>query len=340
MGDARIAVLGAGANGASIGADLFEAGHDVTLIEQWPAHVERMRTVGLTIVTEGEERTVRPRAIHLCEVAEERAPFDVVLMLMKAYDARWAAQLIAPLLAESGVMAGVQNGMTTPAVRDAVGAERTVGTVIECSATMFEPGLVHRHTGRESAWFATGLVEGGDPARESVVTELLSAAGRVEHFEDIESAKWMKLVSNATLLVSSAILNLPMLDAMHLTGYRELMIELGDEALRVGAALGHATLPIFGLSEQQVRDPSRVVANMTDQLFAGFVRPGATTTVLQDWQRGRRSEAEDLNGHVVLMADRVGIEVPANRRVLELARRIERGEVRPDPALLGEMRVG
>ncbi|QBE49075.1 2-dehydropantoate 2-reductase [Leucobacter triazinivorans] len=339
MGNARIAVLGAGANGASIGADLLDAGHDVTLIEQWPAHVERMREAGLTVVSEGEARTVRPRAIHLCEVAEEREPFDAVLMLMKAYDAKWSAQLIAPHLAEDGVMAGVQNGMTTGAVRDAIGAERTVGAVIECSATMFEPGLVYRHTGRESAWFATGLLEGGDPARESVVAELLSAAGRVEHFEDIESAKWMKLVSNATLLVSSAILNLPMLDAMRLTGYRELMIELGEEALRVGTALGYATLPIFGLAVEEVRDPARVVENMTDKLFAGFVRPGATTTVLQDWQRGRRSEADDLNGLVVREAERLGLDAPANRRVLEFARRIERGVLRPDPMHLADMRA-
>jgi 2-dehydropantoate 2-reductase len=39
----RIAVLGAGANGASIGADLTKAGHDVVLIDQWPARVEAMR---------------------------------------------------------------------------------------------------------------------------------------------------------------------------------------------------------------------------------------------------------------------------------------------------------
>ena len=39
----KIAVLGAGANGASIGADLTRAGEDVLLIEQWPAHVEAMR---------------------------------------------------------------------------------------------------------------------------------------------------------------------------------------------------------------------------------------------------------------------------------------------------------
>jgi 2-dehydropantoate 2-reductase len=45
----RIAIVGAGANGASIGADLAFAGEDVTFIEQWPEHVEAMRSRGVTI---------------------------------------------------------------------------------------------------------------------------------------------------------------------------------------------------------------------------------------------------------------------------------------------------
>ena len=39
-------------------------------------------------------------------------PFDIVLMVPKAYDARWAAHFIAPHLAADGLLVGVQNGMT------------------------------------------------------------------------------------------------------------------------------------------------------------------------------------------------------------------------------------
>ena len=45
----KIAVLGSGANGASIGADLTKAGHDVVLIDQWPEHVQAMRMRGIRI---------------------------------------------------------------------------------------------------------------------------------------------------------------------------------------------------------------------------------------------------------------------------------------------------
>jgi len=331
----RIAVLGAGANGASIGADLTIAGADVTLVEQWPSHVERMRSEGLTIHTPEEVIRVRPKVIHLCEVAELKEDFDIVLMLMKAYDSRWAAQLIEPYLAEDGLMAGVQNGMTTRVVESVVGAHRTISTVIECSATMDEPAVVHRHTPVSRSWYATGVLPGGPGAdREEEIAALLRHSGTVQHFDDIESAKWMKLVSNSTLLVTSAILGLPMLDALHTPGYRDIMVAAGNEALAVGGALGYQVLPIFGLTAEEIVDRDRIVDVMTDKLFAGFVVPGATTTVLQDWRRGagRHSEVDDLNGHVAAKGREVGIATPVNTSVTEIARRIERGELEPVPA--------
>ena len=53
----KIAVLGSGANGASIGADLTRAGIDVVLIDQWPEHVAAMRRSGIRIDMPGETQT-------------------------------------------------------------------------------------------------------------------------------------------------------------------------------------------------------------------------------------------------------------------------------------------
>src|SRR5262245_35889171 len=101
----KIAVLGAGANGASIGADIARAGHDVVLIDQWPEHVAAMRARGARIVMP-EETLVQPvRAFNLCDVCTFTEQFDIVLLLMKAYDSKWAAQLIEPYLKPDGLLA-------------------------------------------------------------------------------------------------------------------------------------------------------------------------------------------------------------------------------------------
>ena len=50
---------------------------------------------------------------------------------------------------------------------------------------------------------------------------------------------------------------------------------------------------------------------------------------MQDWEKGRKSELENLNGLVAARARELGTAAPACEAVTELARRIERGELRP-----------
>lgn len=334
MSTPSIAVLGAGANGASIGADLIDAGLDPVLIEQWPAHVEAMRRNGLRIEMPSGTRHVRPRTLHLCEVATLREQFDLVLLVTKAYDARWAAALIEPYLAADGAIAAVQNGMTTETVAEIVGTDRTVGTVIEISSTMVDPGIVHRHVDPERSWFA---VDATAP-RGNDVADVLAHSGEVARVDDIASAKWMKLVSNASVLVPTAALGLPMVDAIGVPGMRDLMLDAGREALRVAGE--HRVLPIFGLTPASIASSPDVVETMLDALYARFTVPGATTTVLQDWRKGRHSEVDDINGAVVAAGRRLGIPTPVNQAIVEVGHAIERGDVEPSLAALRLLQRG
>ncbi len=331
MQELRVAVLGAGANGASIGADLTVAGVDVTLIEQWPEHVAAMRANGVRIEMPGEVLQTPVRVHHLCEVATFRRPFDVVLVLMKAYDTRWACELVKPHLAADGVVVGVQNGMTADVIADVVGTRRTVGSVIEISSTMYVPGVIRRDSAHARSWFAVGALDEDMIGREKDIAHLLKFAGSVDVVADIRATKWMKLVSNATTLVTTAILGVPMLEAVALQGMRDLMIRSGQEALDAGRAQGFPVLPIFGLDQADLDHREQVVETLLDTLLAGFVMPNTETTVLQDWRKGRHSEVNDLNGLVVKTSEAFGLSAPVNRAVVELALRIERGELSPAP---------
>jgi 2-dehydropantoate 2-reductase len=325
----RVAVLGAGANGASIGADLTKAGVDVVLIDQWPEHVFAMRERGLRIEM-GEHTLHLPvRAHNLCDVCTFTAPFDIVLLVTKAYDTRWSCELIKPYLKPDGLIVGVQNGMTTDVIADVVGPERTMGCVIEISSMMFDPGIVQRHSPPPRSWFAVGGISPATQGREAEIAALLRHVGSVEIVADIRAAKWMKLVSNATTLVTTAILGLPIVEAVRLPGMRELMLQSGQEALDAGAMIGHPVLPIFGLKGDDMRQTNRLVEKLLDTLLEGFVLPNTKTTVLQDWIKGRHSEVDELNGLVVAERQKRGAAAPVNQAVVEVARRIERGELKP-----------
>jgi 2-dehydropantoate 2-reductase len=333
----RIAILGAGANGASVGADLTRAGEDVVLIEQWPAHVAAMRAHGVRINTPADSSVVRVRTLNLCEVATLRERFDVVLMLMKAYDSTWASHLVAPYLADDGLLVGVQNGMTVDAISDVVGSHRTLGCVIEITSMMFDPGVDHRHPPFDRSWFAVGSLAPSTVGREDEVASLLRHVGSVDVVDDIRATKWMKIVSNATTLVTTAILGLPMVEAAAIPEMRALMLRAGREALDATVGLGNDVLPIFGLSPPDMADHECVVETLLDALLTGFVMPDSKTTILQDWIKGRRSEVDDINGLVAHTQQRLGGRASVNEAVVCLAHEIERGERRPGSHNLPEL---
>jgi 2-dehydropantoate 2-reductase len=339
MSTKRIAVVGTGANGGGIAADLTRAGLDVTLIDQWPANVEAMRERGLRVRMPDEEFETPVRVLHLCEVATLRDPFDIVLVMVKAYDARWATQLIAPLVKPDGLVVGVQNGMTMDVIAEVVGPERTLGCVIELGGAMWQPGFVERDSPPSTAWFAIGAYDERTRGREPEVVEVMRYSGTVQIYDDIRAAKWMKLIINAAEVAPSAILNLPMDAAIATPGMREFMVEVGYEAIQVAAACGVDTVPIFGVPQLDVDHPRQFLSDLLDMVINHFGRPHSKVATLQDWIKGRRSETEEMNGFVVEAGTRTGTPVPYNSRVLAIARRIEAGELPFDvsnlPLLLG-----
>ncbi len=330
MAEQRIAVVGAGANGAAIAADMTNAGLDVTCVEQWPAHVEAIRERGVEVRTpQGDSTTTALRIHHLCEVAELRDPFDLVYVVTKAYDARWHCELIEPLLAPGGLAVGVQNGMTLDEMAAVFGPERTFGAVIEIAGNMFEPGVVERQTPVEGTWFALGPQSASSTPfeRAEELAAPLRSAGAVEVTADIRSAKWMKLVANAAEMVPSAILGVPLVEALHVEGMREVMDAAGSEALETALALGCRIVPMFGQEGIEETPPERYAAALLDAVLAGWSLEDTRVAVLQDWVKGRRAEGEEINGLVVREQRRLGGDAPVNRRLVEVARRIEAGEL-------------
>lgn len=327
----KIAFVGTGANGAAIAADLTRAGLDVTLIEQWPEHVAAMRARGITVVMPDRTENTAVLAHNLCDVATLRDPFDIVFLVVKAYDTRWAAELIKPLVKPDGLVVGLQNGMSLDDIADIVGVERTIGAVIEVASNMWEPGICNRETPPEEAWFAVGGIHPAAQARAHEVAEVLGHAGTVEVSDDIRSSKWMKLIVNAAELVPSAILDLPLSEAIEVPGMYDFMLGCAIEAAQAATGSGSRLRPIFGMTDAALHDPDRFAEQLYEQVLTRFSSPETRTTSLQDWIKGRRNEVHEINGVVVDELGRLGRPAPSNARVVEIARRIEAGEIERSP---------
>jgi 2-dehydropantoate 2-reductase len=319
----KIAVLGAGAIGSSVGADLTKAGYDITIIDQWPAQVEALKASGVRIQMPDEDLRVRVQALHLCEVASANLEFDIVLLAVKSNDHRWLAEFIKPYLRQDGVLVGVQNGMNDDSIASIVGRERTVGCVVELSAEIFTPGLVKRNTTHKTTWFALGELDGFYTPRVQELQSIMSAVGRADVTNNIYGAKWTKLIANTMTMGPFGLLGLGNREAAAVPGMFDISVRLGKESLAVGAALGYRIEPIFGLRADEFAgsgDENLVTAMKT---LLGHVSNGRTAPI-HDHIKGRVSEMAFIPGVVSRKGKELGIPTPGNDAVVELDRQINK----------------
>ena len=326
----KIAVLGAGAIGSSVGADLTKTGLDPLIIDQWPQHVEAMKMSGLHIGMTDEDLKIPVRACHLCELATLNEEFDIVLLIVKSYDTRWMAELIKPYLKSGGGLVGVQNSMNDDAIAGIIGRERTVGCVVELSAEVFMPGVVQRNTTRKGTWFAVGELDGSFTPRVREIESILRNVGQVEVTNNIYGAKWTKLIANSMTMGPFGLLGLRGAEAAELPGMFEISVRLGQEALAVGAALGYRIEPVFGLSEKEFSGSSDEVLITAMKTLIHHVGTRARTAPIQDHIKGRKSEMEFINGLVARRGKETGVPTPYNDAVAELARQIDAGALKMD----------
>ncbi len=325
----KIAVLGCGAIGSSVSADLTKAGLNITVIDQWPAQVEKIRTEGIEVTMPDKVVKTKINALHLCELSSARLEFDIVFLCVKSNDHRWLAEFIKPYLKPDGVFVAIQNGFNEDSLASIIGKQRLIGCVVELSAEIFNPGFVKRNTTHKSTWFSVGEHDGFLTQRVQEIQSLLNHVGRCDITNTIQSAKWTKLIANSMTMGPFGLLGLGNTEAAHLPGMFELSVQLGKESAAVGEAMGLRMEPIFGLRADEFAGTTEENIVTAMKTLLGHVSRGRTAPI-HDHMKGRISEMAFISGLVARKGKALGIDVKCNAAVAEIDRQINSGEIPMD----------
>ena len=329
----RIAIFGAGAIGSVVGGMLTRAGRDVTLIDQWPEHVEAMKARGLRLSGTIGDLVVPVRALHVHELQTIDEPFDAVFVAVKAYDTEWATALALPYLREpDGVVVDFQNGINDERVAAVAGKRRALGCVITISAGMYEPGHAMR-TDAATIGFKIGEHDGADTPRARELAALLSAVAETKVTTNLWGERWSKLAINCMANPLAGLTGLGTLDVRTIPEMAAVGVHLGAEAIAVGRAVGHEVEPIYGIATQRYVDAYAgrgLPELLADIAKVARVRGGGQPSLLQDVVKGRRTEIDYLNGYVCAEGARLGVKTPFNDAVVGAVRALGVG-FKPDP---------
>jgi 2-dehydropantoate 2-reductase len=331
----RIAVLAPGGIGGPLGGLLTRAGHDVTLIDQWPEHVDAMRREGLRVTIGSKEEpeddfTVPVTAVHVHEVCALREPFDIVFVTCKSYDTGWLVQLVAPKLAADGVIVSTQNSLNYEWIAPIVGAERTMSCLMTGGGELLAPGHVWRNRKLGHHYYTVGELDGVMSLRTERIAGLLRDAGKTEIAHNAKASLWTKLVHNSVSAALSSLVagNRRSWELVADPDYRAVSAQLFREGVDVATAHGQQLEPLYDV-------PTAALRNMSDDAIAelltatgGGASKGATNMVQQDISRGRPTEVVGFfNGLLSRKGAEVGIATPMNDIMVGLYEKLERGEI-------------
>ncbi|WP_300613940.1 2-dehydropantoate 2-reductase [Trebonia sp.] len=312
----KVAVVGAGAIGAYVGAALHRGGADVHLIARGE-HLAAMRRGGVTVLSPRGDFRAHP---HATADPAEIGPVDVVFLGLKAYSYVGAGDLLKPLLgpgtgvvaAQNGIpwwyfhgLAGPHEGRRVEAV-DPGGAVsavippcQAIGCVVYCSTEIESPGVI-RHV--EGTRFSIGEPDGTISPRCTAFSQAMAAGGLKCPVEtDLRSDIWLKLMGNVAFNPISVLTGATMGQIAAHPGTRQLALRMMHETAEIAASLG---------------SPPKI---SVERRFEGAAKVGGhKTSMLIDFEAGKPLESDALLKAPVELARLAGVPAPAIELVAAL----------------------
>jgi len=307
----KVAIVGAGAIGAFLGARLARAGEEVYLIARGP-HLRSMQDHGVCVRSPEGDFEAHPTATDDYGVV---GPVDFVFLTVKAHSLTEIAPQLSPLLGQETAVVSAQNGIpwwyfqnhggpwegtrlesVDPGgtIARAIEPHRIIGCVVYPSAVIVQPGVIEHIEGNR---FAIGELDGASSDRCKRLSNILIRAGfRAPIRRNIRHDLWVKLMGNVVFNPMSA-----------LTGVTLVEMATHPEASAVSrAAMAEADAVAHGLGVD--------LGVSIDQRMAGAEQVGRhKTSMLQDIEMGRPLELESVVGAVLELGDKQGIPMPHTR---------------------------
>ncbi len=317
----KIAIVGAGAIGAFLGAKLALSGEEVYLIARGP-HLREMQANGVRVRSPEGDFEAHPTATG---DYESIGPVDYVFLTVKAHSLTAIAPNLSPLLGPDTAVVSAQNGIpwwyfqkhggpfdgtsiesVDPGgvIAKAIDPSRIIGCVIYPSTVIVEPGVIEHIEGNR---FSIGELDGSSSERcKRLAAALIGAGFRAPIRGHIRHDMWVKLLGNVVFNPMSALTGATLVEMADHPETSDIARAVMAEADAVAEGLG-------------VRLPLTI-----DQRLEGAKKVGAhKTSMLQDLEAGRPMELASVVGVVIELGEKLGLPMPHTKTLYSCARLLD-----------------
>ena len=298
----RIGVFGAGAIGGITGGLLSRAGHDVTFIDTWYEHIEKINSNGLIVKNQESEYLCKPKAIHINNLQGIKEKFDIGIIAVKSYDTEWATHALKNYVKDEGYFVDFQNGINDLKIASIVGEEKTLGCIITISAVASKPGYAWRTDNRKDVCFKIGEVSGGVTERLKDFVAMMQAVGLSGYTEDLLSERWSKLMVNCMANPLAGLTGWGTSKVRTEPITQNVAIQIASEVVKVAKSEGFKMGKIMGMEPDNFVDAAngKNIEEIKNQFLDAAKQAGSASrpSFGQDVLKKRRTEINYLTGYV------------------------------------------
>ena len=319
-------ILGAGSLGTIAGALITKNGGEVLLVDANKAHVDALNKNGAT-VTGLTNVTVPVKAITPDQMT---GGYDLVLYLVKQTYNESALKALLPHLHKDSIVCTMQNGVPEEEVARFVGREKVMGCAVGWGATWIGPGVSELTSDPDKMTLDLGELDGSVTERIKKVAGVLRKICPTEITTNLAGIRWAKLLINATLSGMSASLGCTFGDILDSDKALACAAFIGDETIQVAARLGVTLEKIQGADLRILAFKTKAEMAQKFGIYRAVFGPHKLlkASMLQDIEKGLKTEIDAINGVVSECGKKVGIATPINDKVVEIVKGIETGRMK------------
>jgi 2-dehydropantoate 2-reductase len=319
-------ILGAGSLGTIAGALITKNGGEVLLVDANKAHVDALNKNGAT-VTGTMKLNVPIKAITPDRMD---GAYDLVFYLVKQTYNESALKALVPHLHKDSIVCTMQNGVPEDEVARYVGREKVMGCAVGWGATWIGPGVSELTSDPGKMTLDLGELDGSLTERIKKAAAILEKICPTEITTNLAGIRWAKLLINATLSGMSASLGCTFGDVLDNDKALACAAFIGDETIRIAAGLGVTLEKIQGADLRILAFKTRAEMMQKFGIYRAVFGPHKLlkASMLQDIEKGLKTEIDAINGVVAENGKKVGIATPINDKVVEVVKGIETGKMK------------
>ncbi|VAW12003.1 hypothetical protein MNBD_BACTEROID05-215 [hydrothermal vent metagenome] len=314
----NIAIIGAGAIGSVVAANLTKAEVDVVLIGR-EEQVSVINKNGLTLKKSSGDENITVRA--LTKLDKE---YDLVIFCTKTQDLEEAYQHNCEFLEECFVLSS-QNGVQADTILSShFYRDKMLSSIVMFGSTFIKPGEVTVNF--EGQWIVGKPFFPIDPFVHEVIA-ILSKGFDVVASENITGMKYLKLFVNFNNCIP-ALIGKSMQETfadLDLCRLSNLLLREGIDVVKK-ANIEMVSLPNFPLEriEGLVNMPIDQASGILQKTLTQLSDEPLYGSILQSIMRGKPSEIDFINGEVNVLAHQMRFKTPLNLKIVEMVHEVER----------------